>query len=241
MRVAGKILARVAKLIIKEAVPGRTLKSIDALANKLIIENGAKPSFLDYQPYGAKKPYPASICASVNDVVVHGVPNDYLLKSGNVLKLDFGVNYDGYNADAAWTIGIGKISRTAQKLIKATERALMMGINEAKAGKTLGDIGYAISRAVTKDGFKIIEGLTGHGIGKKLHEEPSVFNEGERGRGLELKEGMALAIEPMVSAGSPKINQRRDDSFAIADGSLSAHFEHTIIITARGPEIITII
>jgi methionyl aminopeptidase len=173
--------------------------------------------------------------------VVHGVPNNYALKSGDILKLDFGVNYEGWNADAAWTIAIGNASEAANKLIKVTEKALFDGIKQMRAGRHLGDVGWAISRAVNKHGFRVVEGLTGHGIGREIHEDPSVFNEGKKGSGLLLKTGMVLAIEPMVSAGSPKIIQLKDESYATADGSLSAHFEHTVAITENGPEILTII
>lgn len=239
IRAAGKILAKVAKLILAEAKEGAALRSLDKLAEKLIKESGAKPSFLGYRPYGARIPYPCSICASINDVVVHGIPNEYALQSGDVVKLDFGVNYQGWNADAAWTKIIGKASEKTAKMIKITEVALMDGIKQAKPGKTLGDIGWAISERVKKGGFAVVEGLTGHGIGREIHEEPSVFNVGKRGIGLALKPGMVIAIEPMVSAGGPQIVQNKDDSFSTEDGSLSAHFEHTVAITDHGPEILT--
>ena len=241
IRKAGKILAQVAKTVLANVEEGKSLRSLDNLARELVKKAGAEPAFLGYQPYGAKKPYPCSICTSVNDTVVHGVPNDYKLKSGDLLKLDFGVILDGWYADAAWTIGVGKISEEAEKLIKVTEKALFAGIKQAKKGNTLGDIGYAIQNLAESHGFKVVDGLTGHGIGKKLHEDPSVFNEGKKGSGIPLQPGMVLAIEPMVSAGANKIIQKKDDSFATADKSLSAHFEHTIAITKNGPEILTII
>lgn len=241
IRKAGKILAQVAKTVLARAEEGTSLKILDDLAKELTVKAGAKPAFLGYQPYGAKKPYPCSICASVNDIVVHGVPNIYRLKSGDILKMDFGVVLDGWHADAAWTVGIGKVLPTAQKLIKVTEKALFAGIKQAKPGHTLGDIGWAINNTVSEAGFRVVEGLTGHGIGKELHEDPSVFNNGKKGAGITLKPGMVLAIEPMVSAGTSEVLQGKDDSFATADGSLSAHFEHTIAITDRGPEILTLI
>jgi len=240
MRVAGKILAAVSKKIrVAAAKEGTTLKELDDLARTLIREAGAKPAFLGYQPYGAQKPYPCTVCASVNDVVVHGVPGDYALKSGDIVKLDFGVIYDGYHADAAWTIPVGKISAEAKKLMKVTEKALYEGIKQTRNGKTLGDIGFAIQSYVEKHGFKVVKGLTGHGIGKGLHEEPTVYNEGQKGAGMPLEAGMTIAIEPMVSAGSANTKQLDDDSYATEDGSLSAHFEHTVLITKRGPEILT--
>lgn len=241
IRKAGKILAQVARVVLKRAEEGTTLKSLDNLAKELIEKAGAKPAFLGYQPYGARKPYPCSICASINDIVVHGVPNNYRLKSGDVLKLDFGVVLDGWYADAAWTVGIGKITPEVEKLIKVTEQALFAGIKQIRAGHNLGDIGWAINSTVKSLGFKVVSGLTGHGIGRELHEDPSVFNEGKKGSGLKLKTGMVLAIEPMVSAGTNRVLQGKDDSFATADGSLSAHFEHTVAITEKGPEILTLI
>ncbi len=241
IRKAGKILAQVAKAILARAKEGVRLSELDKLAKELIEKSGGKPAFLGYQPYGAEKPYPASICTSLNDVVVHGTPTKYMLKDGDLLKLDFGVKYQGWHADAAWTVGIGKVDTEVQKLIKVTEQALFDGIKQAKPGHHLGDIGWAISKTVNKYGFKVVDGLTGHGVGQELHEDPSVFNEGKKGSGIELKAGMTLAIEPMVSMGSPRIVQLDDDSYAIEDKSLSAHFEHTIVITEKGPEILTLI
>lgn len=241
IRKAGRILAQVAKVILAEAREGIVLSHLDKLAERLIKEAGAHPAFLGYKPYGASKPYPYSICASINEVVVHGIPNNYKLRSGDLLKLDFGVNYDGWNADAAWTVGIGEITAEAEKLIKVAEKALFEGIKQAKAGKTLGDIGWAIGRTAKKYGFNTAEGLTGHGIGKELHEDPNVFNDGERGRGVPLKTGLVLAIEPMINAGGGRVVQKKDDSFVAADGSLSAHFEHTIVITKKGPQILTVV
>ena len=241
IRQAGKILAQVAKAVLSRAEEDVKLKELDSLARDLITKAGGKPAFLGYQPYGAAKPYPCSICTSVNDVVVHGVPSNYTLKLGDILKLDFGVNYAGWNADAAWTVAIGNASEEANRLIKVTEKALFDGIKQMKAGNHLGDIGCAISKTVARHGFQVVEGLTGHGVGQEIHEDPSVFNEGKKGSGMLLKTGMVLAIEPMVSAGSPKIIQLKDESYATADGSLSAHFEHTVAITAKGPEILTII
>jgi methionyl aminopeptidase len=175
----------------------------------------------------------------LNEVVVHGIPNKYRLKSGDILKLDFGVSYQGFITDSAFTVGVGKISKEAQRLMDVTKHSLMLGIKECRPGKTLGDIGWAINDYVTKNGFKVVKGLCGHGVGLELHEEPSVFNEGQKNIGLELKPGMILALEPMVSAGDPYIVQTDQESYATRDGSLSAHFEHTVLITEREPEILT--
>ncbi len=239
IRVAGKILANVAKKVKDLAKEGITLKELDKFTKKLIQEAGAEPAFLGYQPYGAAKPFPASICTSLNEVVVHGVPTDYKLKSGDLLKLDFGVSYQGFIADGAFTVGIGKISEEAKRLMEVTQHALTLGIKECKAGKTLGDIGWAINNYVTKHKFKVVKGLTGHGVGIELHEDPPVFNEGQKNTGLKLKPGMVLALEPMVSAGDPYLLQLQDDSYATRDKSLTAHFEHTVLITDREPDILT--
>lgn len=239
IRIAGKILASVSKQIESKIKEGVSLKELDLLAKRLIKEAGAEPAFLNYHPFGAKKPYPASICASLNEVVVHGLPTNYKLKSGDVLKVDFGVAYDSFIADGAFTIGVGQISSEAKNLINVTQTALAMGIKECKPGKTVGDIGWAINNYVVKRGLKVVKGLCGHGVGLELHEEPAVFNEGNKNTGLALKPGIVLAIEPMVSAGDPYIMQMADDSYATRDKSLTAHFEHTVLITAKGPEVLT--
>ncbi len=241
IRQAGRILAKVAKLVLARATIGTSLKSLDDLARDLIKKEGGKPAFLGYKPYGAEKPYPCAICASVNEVVVHGVPTKYKLQEGDVLKLDFGVIFGGFYADAAWTVGIGQTSPEAQKLLKTTEKALFDGIKQVQPGNKLGDVGWAISNTVRKAGFEVVDGLTGHGVGRELHEDPNVFNDGQKGKGLELKPGMVLAIEPMVSAGTAKIVMNDDDSYSTEDGSLAAHFEHTVAVTKSGVEILTLV
>lgn len=239
IRIAGKILASVAEKVKQAIKPGVSLKDLDRLAKKLIEQAGGEPAFLGYQPYGAERAFPASICASLNEVVVHGVPTDYKLKSGDLLKLDFGVIYGGFIADAAFSAGVGKISEEAKRLMNVTKNALLVGIKECRSEKTLGDIGWAINHYVTQHGFKVVKGLSGHGVGIELHEDPPVFNEGEKNTGLRLKPGMVLALEPMVSAGDPYILQLPDDSYATRDKSLSAHFEHTVLITKGNPEVLT--
>lgn len=239
IRIAGKILANVAKKIKDFIREGISLKEIDVLGEKLIREAGAEPAFLGYQPFGAANPFPASICTSLNETIVHGLPTDYRLKRGDLLKLDFGVIYQGGIADGAFTAGIGEISETAEKLMEVTRQALKVGIKECRIGKTLGDIGWAINNFVSKHKFKVIKGLAGHGVGLELHEEPSVFNEGQKNMGLKLKAGMVLALEPMVSAGDPNVARMPDNSFIVRDHSLTAHFEHTVLITAKVPEILT--
>lgn len=238
---SGKILALVFNKILKKVKVGTNLEDLDKLARRMIEEYGAQPAFLGYQPDGATVPYSAAICASVNDVIVHGLPLNYALKSGDVLKLDFGVVYKNFYSDAAKTVAVGKVSKIAERLIKTTENALYESIKQAAPGNQLGDIGWLISRCVKKAGFSVAEGLTGHGIGFRLHEDPIIHNYGKKGEGIELKPGMVLAIEPMVCAGSGKIIKRKDNSYATADGSLSAHFEHTVAITEKGNRVLTVI
>lgn len=239
MAEAGKILSGVVEKVATAAEIGTSLKDLDKLAEELMRQAGAEPGFLNYQPHGASKPYSASICASINDVIVHGLPTHYKLRNGDLLKLDFGVKLNGYYSDAAVTVPIGKISSEVQKLVTTTKKALFLGIKQMHPGNHLGDIGFAIQNYVQSQGFYIVDGLTGHGIGRELHEDPSVFNNGKRGAGIELKEGMVFAIEPMVAAGTHRIVQLPDDSYATYDGSLSAHFEHTVEITGNGPRILT--
>ena len=236
---SGKILSEVFQKTIEEAKIGTSLKRLDDLAYQLIKKAGAEPAFLGYKPSGAKHPYSATICASINDIIVHGFPNDYKLKNGDILKLDFGVKYEGFYSDAAVTIGIGAISKEAENLIKAAENALNEAIKIIKIGNTLGDIGFAISQTAKKYGVKAIKELTGHGVGLKLHEDPTIYNYGEKGKGIKLKPGMVLAVEPMFAISTDKIIQKKDESWATADGSLSAHFEHTIAITEKEIKILT--
>ena len=236
---SGKILSEVFRKTIEEAKIGTSLKRLDDLAYQLIKKAGAEPAFLGYKPSGAKHPYSATICASINDIIVHGFPTDYKLKNGDILKLDFGVKYEGFYSDAAVTIGIGAISKEAENLIKAAENALNEAIKIIKIGNTLGDIGFAISQTAKKYGVKAIKELTGHGVGLKLHEDPTIYNYGEKGKGIKLKPGMVLAVEPMFAISTDKIIQKKDESWATADGSLSAHFEHTIAITEKEIKILT--
>ncbi len=237
---AEKKLAKVLKTLSREAKAGIKLSELDKLAYRLLKKEKAQPAFLGYRPDAALKPFGASICASVNEVVVHGFPSDYKLKSGDVLKIDLGVEKNGFIADAAITLAIGNISDAAGRLIKTTKQALYKAIKIAKPGKTLGDIGWIIQKTSQQNGFKVIRSLTGHGVGFELHEEPTIYNFGEKGRGIELKPGMVLAIEPMLAVGTDDITQRPDETLATADGSLSAHFEHTIAITEKEPKILTI-
>ncbi len=241
--IAGNILAKILKILEKEVKIGVSLKHLDNLAYQLSKKHGVQPAFLGYKPDAASRPFGASICASLNDVVVHGLPNNYKLQSGDILKIDFGVEYreagKSFFADSATTVGLGKISKSAGILIKATKTALEKSLKVAKPGNALGDIGYAIERVARENKLSVLRELTGHGTGLALHEDPIIFNFGDKGRGMVLKPGMVLAIEPMLSIGSWKIIQRPDESWATADGGLSAHFEHTIAITKKGHTVLT--
>ncbi len=244
MAEGGRRLAEVLRRLAEEAMPGVTTRSLDRLAYQLIHKAGAKPAFLRYRPAGARHAYPFSLCASLNDVVVHGQPSARAIAEGDLVKLDLGLRYKGLYTDAAVTAGAGgtaKLSREARKLMAATEEALAAAIAAARPGRTLGDVGAAIEEVVRKNKFAVADGLTGHGIGAALHEEPTVWNTGRAGRGEELVPGMVLAIEPMLVAGGGALKQLLDESWATADGSLAAHFEHTVAITKDGPRVLTMV
>jgi methionyl aminopeptidase len=234
MRASGRILARTLRIVSEEIAPGKTPKQLDELAHRLISEAGAYPSFLNYRNY------PAATCISVNDIVVHGIPDNRPLKEGDLISLDFGVLLDGYHADSAWTYPVGEISPENQRLLNVTRESLMQGIAKARAGNTTGDIGAAVQKYVESNGYSIVRDLVGHGIGKSLHEDPSVANFGKPGSGVKLKEGVTICIEPMVNAGVWRVTQD-DDGWTIrtADRKNSAHFEHTVAITKNGAEILT--
>jgi methionyl aminopeptidase len=240
LRESGKILVLVLLTLKELAKEGIALEELNKKAIEMLQRAGATPAFLNYQPEGAKKPFPAAICASLNEQIVHGIPDKRILKNGDVLKIDFGVVYKNYITDAALTLGIGKISEEAQNLINTTKEALNQAIETAKLPNTkLGDIGWIIEHTAEKNGLSVVNELTGHGVGFKLHEDPTVYNYGEKGTGITLKSGLVIAIEPMISIGSPLIVQNEDDSFSTKDGSLSAHFEKTIAVTENGIEVLT--
>lgn len=239
MAKGGVILARVLQELKRETRVGVPTIDLDRVARKLVQEAGAKPAFLHYRPAGAKKAYPYTLCVSVNDVVVHGQPSVYKIREGDLVSLDLGLRYQGFYLDAAITVAVGDVGRRAEQLLTTTEEALALGIKAAKIGHTLGDIGAAVEKIVVKNKFSVVDGLTGHGIGESLHEDPTVFNVGRKGQGEKLTAGMVLAIEPMVAIGSGAIRQLLDESYGTADGSLAAHFEHTVAITAQGPRILT--
>jgi len=239
LKEGGHILAKIIKEVAKKAKAGVATRELDWLAENLIIKSGGQPSFKNYQPDFSLNPFPASLCVSVNNVIVHGIPNDYILQNGDVVKLDLGMKYKGLYTDMAITVGVGKISPLAKKLIHVTKKALDLAIKAAQEGKTLGDIGFAIQNYVRSQNFYEIRVLTGHGVGYAQHEEPDVLNYGEPGKGIRLKEGMVIAIEPMVTIDTSDIIEIFDGSFVTKTGCLSAHFEHTIAITSKGPIILT--
>ncbi len=239
IRQSGKILGGVLRRLKTEAKPDTQLMELERLTRTLLDLAGGIPTFLGYRSEGAREPYPFALCTSVNETVVHGRPSNYTLKSGDVLKLDLGVNWEGGITDAAVTVPIGSISEEARRLIQITKNALSEAIRAVKPGNTVGDIGFAIEHTVQGRGMKILHGLTGHGVGLEVHEEPIIYNFGERGTGMKLREGMVLAIEPMTSPTSGKAVQTGEDAFVTADGSISAHFEHTILVTKKGAEILT--
>jgi len=230
----GKILATVIKELEKMAQPGITTKELDRAAEALILSANAKPAFKGYDNF------PYSLCVSVNENIVHGLPSEYVLKNGDLLKLDLGVLYKGFNTDMAVTVAVGDISYEAKRLINVTKKSLRLGIKKAKIGNTIGDIGNTIQRFVEDQGFGVIRDLCGHGIGKNVHEDPKIPNYGKRQSGEKLIEGMVICLEPMVTMGDYNL-RKSDDGYGYAsrDNSLSAHFEHTIAITEKGPRILT--
>jgi methionyl aminopeptidase len=242
LRESGRRLSSVLKQVSKEVKQGITVDSLNALSEKLIKEMGDIPAFLNYQPEGANRPYPASLCVSINDEIVHGVSkgNKRLLKEGDIVGLDLGIIHKGLVTDMAITVGVGQIDKKAQELIDTTKQALYAGIDAARAGNKLGDISHAIEKASQKSKYGITRELGGHGVGHKVHQEPYISNIGEPGKGIELKSGMVLALEPMLAEGSQYVILDEDGyTFKTADGSRSAHFEHTILITEGEAEILT--
>ncbi len=234
MAEGGKILARIMKELEKQVRPGITTKELDKAAEGLVLSSGAKCSFKGYNGY------PACLCTSVNEEIVHAVPSDRVLKEGDILSLDLGVFYRGYHSDMAITLPVGDISPEAQKLIKVTKESLEIGIKEIEIGGTFGDIGSAIQEYVESHGFNVVRDLCGHGIGKDLHEDPEILNYGKPGTGPKIKEGMVFCLEPMVTVGDWHIKKSKDgQGFITSDGSLSAHFEHTIAVTKTGCHVLT--
>ena len=236
MRDAGRISSRALKLAGEAVEPGVSTLEIDRLVRKYIEEQGATPSFLN------SGGFPASACISVNDVVIHGIPRkNQILKQGDIVSIDVGAFYEGFHGDNAWTFPCGDVSKEAQALMDVTRESLFEGINAARPGNRLGDIGSAVQRYVEARGYSVVRDFVGHGVGAELHEDPSVPNYGTPGRGVRLLPGMTIAIEPMVNQGVHTVETLSDNwSVVTSDGKLSAHFEHTIAITPDGPVILTL-
>ncbi len=242
LREGGKRLAEVLYKLRDMVKPGVSTKDLDMYAEKLIREMGDVPAFLNYRPAGAKKPFPASLCVSVNDEVVHGIPNKKrILKEGDIVSLDLGLKHKNLFTDMAITVPVGKVSANNQKLMEVTEKALQVGIDAVRAGGMVGDIGNAIESFVRSQGkYGIVEVLSGHGVGRAIHEDPYIPNFGKAGKGEKLVSGMVVAIEPMLNLGTKNVTIDEDGyTFRTADGKSSAHFEHTILITDAGAEILT--
>jgi methionyl aminopeptidase len=238
MRRANVIVAEVLEELRERVAPGVTTLELDALAEELTLKKNAIPAFKGYNVAG--RVYPRCLCASINEEIVHGIPSNRALREGDIIGLDYGVIYEGYYGDSAITVGVGQVNETAQRLMDVTKQSLYKGIEQLQDGKRLGDLGSVVQRIAESAGFSVVRAFVGHGIGKKLHEEPPVPNYGEPDRGLRLKEGMVLAIEPMVNAGSHEVEIKEDGWTAVTkDGSLAAHFEHSVAITKNGPYILS--
>ena len=235
MRQAGKIVGLAHRAVADAITVGVTTKQLNDIAEKIIRENGAIPSFLGYGGF------PGSICASINEVLVHGIPSDTKLKEGDIISIDIGACYKGYHGDAAWTHCVGEVSQEAKKLMQVTRESLFIGLEQVKPGNRLGDVCHAIGEYVEAAGYSVPIDYTGHGIGTSLHEDPAIPNYGVADRGVILKQGMTIAIEPMVHIGKPHTKVLKDNWTVISkDSSLTAHYEHTVVITSTGYEILTV-
>jgi len=231
---AGAVVADTLALLEENIQPGVTTAELDALAEEFIRSRGGEPTFKGY------KGYPAATCLSPNAMVVHGIPGKAKLENGDILSVDVGVTLDGFVADSAWTFPVGSISPEAQRLLDTCRAALEAAIEQARIGNTIGDISEAVQTVTEAAGFSVIRSLVGHGVGRSMHEDPQIPNFVSAHRGPELREGMTLAIEPMITAGGPDVYIHDDEwSISTADGSLAAHFEHTVAVTAQGPRILT--
>ena len=239
---AGKRLARILKIVGEKAVAGVSAEELDDLAEQLIRNGDDTPAFLGYTPESAKRPYPATLCVSINDEIVHGIPNESpkILKEGNIVGLDLGLEHDGIIVDAAITVAVGAVDNESKKLLQVTEEALSAGIAVAMPGNYVGDISHAIQEVIEDAGFTVVKALGGHGVGDVVHEEPFIPNYGKKGEGVRLSEGMVLALEPISSTGKGGVVLAPDGyTYRTKDGSRSAHFEHTILIEKGGARIIT--
>jgi methionyl aminopeptidase len=235
MVIAGQCVAAMHQAVRDIAAPGVTTRELDEAAAEVVRERGCRPSFLGYHGF------PATICASPNSAIVHGIPGSYTLRSGDIISIDAGAIYEGWHGDAAFTMAIGDVSEEVQRLLDVTEEALWNGLRQARHGNRLGDVGHAIEATAKPHGLGVVREYIGRGIGRQMHEAPSVPNYGTPGKGLKLKTGMAIAIEPMFNAGTAE-TVALDDGWTVvtADGSLSAHFEHTVLLTEEGPLVSTL-
>ncbi len=235
MRRSGKITATVLTDLMSSAKAGMTTGDIDTLAENGIRELGGEPTFKGYRGY------PASVCTSVNDQVVHGIPGGYMLREGDLLSIDLGTTLDGYVSDSAVTVPIGSVSENAKRLLRVTQECLMLGIEQMRSGNHVGDIGCAVQQHAEANGYGVVRSLVGHGVGTSMHEDPQVPNYGRRGAGPKLRPGLVLAVEPMITQGSHEVKILADGwTVVTADGKLAAHFEHTIALTQDGPKILTL-
>ncbi|HZM83939.1 MAG TPA: type I methionyl aminopeptidase [Candidatus Limnocylindrales bacterium] len=242
MREAGRVVAQTLTAVAGAAAAGVRLSELDELAAEMIARAGAKPSFLGYQPDWAPTPFPSVLCLSVNDAIVHGIPGKARLKDGDLLSIDCGASIDGYHGDAALTVAIGQIDGAARRLSETTEAALAAGIAQARLGARIGDISHAIETVARDAGYGLPTGLGGHGIGSSMHQDPGVPNTGRPGRGLVLREGLVLAIEPMLTEGGGDRCRVDADGWTVltVDGKRAAHFEHSVAITGDGPVVLTV-
>lgn len=235
MRLASKVVSNTLAELVEVIKPGMTTAELDRLAEEIIVKQGARPSFKGYHGF------PASICTSVNDEVIHGIPSNRVLKEGDIISIDCGAELNGYHGDAARTVPVGKVSEEAYEIIKVTEESFFEGVKNAIVGKRLTDISFAIQSYVEKNGFSVVRDYVGHGIGRQMHEDPEVPNYGIPGRGPKLAAGMVLAIEPMVNRGNSKVIQKSNGwTVCTFDGTLSAHYENTVAILKDGYEILTL-
>jgi methionyl aminopeptidase len=238
MRRANVIVAEVLQELARRVAPGITTLDLDAVAEEMTLKRNAIPAFKGYNVAG--RVYPRCLCASVNEEIVHGIPTNRELREGDIIGLDYGVIYQGYYGDSAITVGVGLVSPEALRLMEVTKQALYRGIEQLHEGKRLGDLGHAVQQTAEAAGYSVVRAFVGHGIGRKLHEEPPVPNYGEPDRGIRLREGMVLAIEPMVNVGGYEVEIKEDGWTAVTkDGSLAAHFEHSVAITKNGPYILS--
>lgn len=236
----GKRLASVLSIVESKVKAGMTTEDLDKIARDEITKLGDYPAFLNYTPEGIKTPYPSALCVSINEEVVHGIPSKRIIKEGDVVSIDLGLKHNGLFCDHAKTVVVGKVSSEITKLLKDTKKALELGIEQARLGNTTGDIGFAVEAVAKSGDYGLVKILSGHGVGKKIHDDPYVPNYGKKGQGTKLVEGMTIAIEPMFTLGKGHVKGLSDEyTYVTRDKSISAHFEHTVMITKEGPKILT--